>query len=104
MRQILVLTLLALCLTPAASAKRWPTPPSWWLNSADMRCVRSIESGNGTTSTNLYGMKDAWPEVGGAGGKTGAWHASFAEQHYRAWLFWKRHGCHAGWHYWDGCC
>lgn len=100
----LVLLIAVLMLPPVAQARKWPTPPGWWMNSKDMVAVRRCESSNGTSSTNLYGMIDAWPEVGGAGGKYGAWHASRAEQHYRAWLFWRRHGCHAGWGVWDGCC
>ena len=100
----LVALVLALTLALPAQAKRWPVPPDWWKYSRDMVAVRNCESGNGKHSRNLYGMLDAWPLVGGDGGKTGAWSASYAEQHYRAWLFWKRYGCHAGWGVWDGCC
>lgn len=71
------------------------------MNSRDMIAVRKCESGNGKGGRNLYGMLDGWAEVGGKGS---AWGAPVAEQHYRAWLFWKRHGCHAGWGVWDGCC
>lgn len=111
MKLLLLTLVLALVYASAASARNWPRPPAWWMNSRDMVAVRNCESGNGRDSRNLYGMKDAWPEVGGRGGKTGAWSASYAEQHYRAWLFWRRHGCHGGWGVWEknpqhpnGCC
>jgi hypothetical protein len=98
---ILAVFVLALCLTATASGKkRWPKPPAWWINSPGMKCVRYIESKNGAASTNLYGMLDGWGEAGGRGS---AWNASPAEQHYRAWLLWRRYGMSA-WCPWDGCC
>jgi len=99
--RFLLIIVCALVLIPSASATRkWPSPPAWWMNSSDMRCVRTIESGNGRTSTNLYGMLDGWAVAGGSGS---ARYASYAEQHYRAWLLWKRFGMRA-WCPWDGCC
>jgi hypothetical protein len=83
-----------------AEAKKYPTPPSWWINSPGMKCVRTIESSNGRASSNLYGMLDGWAV---AGGKGEARYASREEQHYRAWLLWKRYGMSA-WCPWDGCC
>lgn len=97
----LVALVLALMLALPAQAKRWPSPPSWWLNSPNMVCVRLHESGNGRGSSNLYGMLEGW---GAAGGSGSARYASRAEQHYRAWLLWKRYGCHAPWGRYDGCC
>lgn len=97
----LVVLALALTLPISAQAKRWPKPPSWWLNSPNMVCVRIRESGNGRGSSNLYGMLQGWGEAGGSGS---AWSASVAEQHYRAWILWKRFGCHDPWGRYDGCC
>ena len=87
-------------LVPTAEAKKWPRPPSWWLNSPGMKCVRTIESGNGRASNNLYGMLDGWAVAGGQGE---ARYASYAEQHYRAWRLWRMYGMKA-WCPWDGCC
>lgn len=99
-KRFCILAVLTLLLATEADAKRWPKPPSWWLNSPGMKCVRNIESGNGRASRNLYGMLDGWAEAGGRGS---AWNASYEEQHYRAWLLWRRYGMSA-WCPWDGCC
>ena len=99
--KVLAASVVALVLAIPAQAKRWPEPPSWWKYSSYMTCVRVRESGNGRASTNLYGMLDGWREAGGYGS---AWRATAAEQHYRAWLLWRRFGCHAPWGRYDGCC
>ena len=84
---------------PALGARAWPRPPAWWLQSDFMRCVRAVESANGRTSSNVYGMLDGWRVAGGSG-SAGA--ATRAEQDYRAWLLWRRYGTGA-WRPWDGC-
>lgn len=102
MKWLATLAVLFGLLVPAAEAKTtWPRPPGWWLNSSYMTCVRIRESGNGRASTNLYGMMDGWRAAGGYGS---AWSASFEEQHYRAWILWRRYGCHQPWGRYDGCC
>ena len=94
------IVVLVATLPVSAGARRWPSPPAWWLNSSYMTCVRIRESGNGRASSNLYGMLAGWSEAGGSGS---AWSASRAEQHYRAWLLWRRYGMRP-WCPWDGCC
>ena len=47
----------AVCAT-TANAKHWPDPPGWWLNSSYMRCVRYVESKDGSdASRNIYEMQ-----------------------------------------------
>ena len=91
----------ALALAGSIDAREWPSPPSWWLNSNEMTCVRIRESGNGRASSNLYGMMAGWSAAGGSGS---AWRATRAEQHWRAWLLWRRYGCHQPWGRYDHCC
>jgi len=68
-------------------------------------CIRQAESGNGTTSRNVYGMLDGWAQADGHGSAAAA---SRAEQDYRAWLLWcwarRTFGDgYAAWHPYDGC-
>lgn len=70
-----------------------------------MQCVRRRESGNGTTSRNVYGMRDGWTVAGGHG-DPGA--ATRAEQDYRAWLLYNWAARHYGsgtaaWRPYDSC-
>jgi hypothetical protein len=98
----------------AYAARKWPTPPAWWMNSTDMRAVRWIESKNGAASTNLYGVTaPAWRQAQLIGVKTesrSAWSAPRPEQHYVAFRLWRYYhirtgdGCHAVWGVWDGAC
>lgn len=89
----------ALVFAGSAQARHWPVPPGWWLHSDFAKCVRLRESTNGLGSHNLYGMLDGWTVAHGAGD---AWHASFAEQDYRAWLLWNKLG-DGPWRPYDGC-
>jgi hypothetical protein len=101
---ILGLFLLNLWLALGSYAQRkWPDPPSWWLHSAQMTCVRWRESANGVTSRNIYELEG--PQASGNYGDY-AWldNASRAEQDYRAWLLWRSQGCHRAWGVYDGCC
>jgi len=104
MRKLLI-TVSLLCILGGilgqTAQAQWPKPPSWWMNSSYMTCVRIRESGNGAASSNLYGMMAGWAEAGGRGS---AWSASREEQHYRAYLLWRKYGCHQPWGRYDGCC
>jgi len=73
--------------------------PASWIASDFARCVRARESSNGRGSRNLYGMLDGWTVAGGRGEASAA---PVREQHYRAWLLWRRFG-DAPWRPWDGC-
>ncbi len=97
-RFALVICLLALLAFPAPS-QAWPKPPASWMTSAFAQCVRLRESGNGRGSSNIYGMLDGWRAAGGSGD---AWHASRAEQDYRAYRLWLRYGV-IPWRPYDGC-
>lgn len=83
----------------AQHPQRWPKPPAAWLHGAFATCVRLRESGNGRDSRNLYGMLEGWAAAGGHGD---AADASVAEQHYRAWLLFRRYGV-SPWRPYDGC-
>lgn len=85
---------------PPTKAGKWPSPPAWWVNGLG-HCIAVHESGNGTTTRNIYGMLAGWVVAGGTGW---AGSASRAEQTYRAWLLYKRAGCHEPWGQYDGCC
>lgn len=100
-RVVRVASVIALCLVfvGIASARHWPSPPGWWLNSQFAQCVRQHESGNGTTTRNIYGMQAGWAVAGGSGW---AGDATRAEQNYRAYLLFKRYGDGA-WRPYDGC-
>lgn len=82
---------LAVCASAHGTA---PTPPTWWLKGPGA-CIRQWESGDGRTSSNLYGMLDGWAVSGGHGS---AWAAPRREQDYRAFVLWKRYG----WQPWRG--
>lgn len=109
-----VFSLIAIRVSSSATERKWPTPPAWWLNSRDMVAVRIAESGNGSGSTNLYGITaPAWRQAQLIGVRTessSAWTASRAEQHYVAFRLWQYYhrrtgdGCHAVWGVWDGAC
>ena len=50
----------------------------------------------------MYELVDpTWRSLGGQGW---AGDASRAEQDYRAYMLWKRYGCHQPWGRYDGCC
>ena len=92
-----------LCASAAGgTARKWPDPPAWWLQSSYMTCVRYTESKNGTASPNIYEMEGP----ADANGNVYSWlyGAPRAEQDYLAWLMWKRSGCHQPWGRYDGCC
>lgn len=93
---MLTLTLiatLALTIATAASARRWPRPPAWWM--ADAYCVHVHESRDWHISNPPYAngfqfMLGTWESVGGS---AASWRwASPAEQFYRAYLVWLRDG------------
>lgn len=90
---------LALAWVPATQASAWPRPPSSWLHSRFAECVRQRESGNGSGSSNIYGMLDGWAVAGGRGR---AGDATRAEQDYRAYRLWQRYGA-SPWRPYDGC-
>jgi hypothetical protein len=97
----LYLLLLAVAVTAKASPKRWPDPPTSWLQSATVRCVVYRESRG---QVHIPGGK--WQFEGGTwramGGSGDAGSATEAEQDYRAWLLWRHVGCSA-WCPYDGC-
>ena len=100
----LVLAILLVILTAEpAHARRWPTPPAWWLRQA--ACIRAHEgwwtanTGNGYEGAYQF-LDSTWRSVGGFVDRygRGASLASPAEQTYRAWLVWRRDG--GSWREW----
>ncbi len=72
-----------------------PQPPQTWLRQAS--CIRWFESRDGAASSNLYQFIDTtWKSVGGRGSPGDA---SRSEQHWRAYLVWRRDG--GSWREWS---